>query len=231
MGIPESMSLGLQRKIRIVEEGTICRGFETLISWNQEGVQGETGPQGPEGSQGPQGETGLSGNTILNGVGVPTDEDPENALVGDFYMDTGAWCIYGPLTADGWGTGHPLQADGTCEQDTDTTKVVFVTSGRYTGNLGGVDGADAKCQAEADAAGLTGEYKAWISDEASSPAAAFTKNGGPYVLAGTGTHVAEDWADLTDGNLAAAINIHASGNAIDRGADTWTNTTTTGDLL
>jgi len=42
--------------------------------------------------------------------------------------------------------------------------VAFVTSTTYTANLGGIAGADAKCQARANAAGLPGTFKAWISD-------------------------------------------------------------------
>ncbi len=41
---------------------------------------------------------------------------------------------------------------------------VFVTSTTYDGNLGGITGADAKCQARADAASLGGTWKAIISD-------------------------------------------------------------------
>jgi hypothetical protein len=40
----------------------------------------------------------------------------------------------------------------------------FVTSTTYDGNLGGGAGADAKCQARAIAAGLTGSYSAWINE-------------------------------------------------------------------
>lgn len=40
----------------------------------------------------------------------------------------------------------------------------FVTSTKYDGNLGGIAGADAKCQARADAVSLGGTWKAIISD-------------------------------------------------------------------
>lgn len=40
---------------------------------------------------------------------------------------------------------------------------VFVTSSKYAGDLGGLDGADAKCRAAADAAALGGSWKAWLS--------------------------------------------------------------------
>ncbi|NUN04818.1 MAG: DUF1554 domain-containing protein [Bdellovibrio sp.] len=40
----------------------------------------------------------------------------------------------------------------------------FITSTTYDGNLGGIAGADAKCQARANAASLGGTWKAIISD-------------------------------------------------------------------
>lgn len=40
---------------------------------------------------------------------------------------------------------------------------VFATAASYSGNLGGLSGADQKCQAAADSAGLDGTYKAWLS--------------------------------------------------------------------
>ncbi|MDO8592633.1 MAG: dockerin type I domain-containing protein, partial [bacterium] len=44
------------------------------------------------------------------------------------------------------------------------TKRIFVTSTSYTGSLGGLAGADAKCQARATVGGLTGTWKALMSD-------------------------------------------------------------------
>jgi len=42
-------------------------------------------------------------------------------------------------------------------------KRVFVSSTKHDGNLGGLTGADAKCQQTADAAGLGGRWIAWVS--------------------------------------------------------------------
>jgi PKD repeat protein len=42
---------------------------------------------------------------------------------------------------------------------------VFITSGVFQGNLGGLIGADQECQAAADAANLGGVWTAWLSDE------------------------------------------------------------------
>lgn len=48
--------------------------------------------------------------------------------------------------------------------DAPPAKLVFATSSRYTANLGGLAGADAKCQQHASAAGLPGSYVAYLSD-------------------------------------------------------------------
>lgn len=95
---------------------------------------------------------------------------------------------------------------------TDGDKFVFITSTLYNGNLGGVAGADTKCQAHADAASLGGTFKAWIADDtdANAPAARFYQSPNPYKLT-TGTTVANNWADLTDGTLSAAIDYFETG--------------------
>lgn len=83
---------------------------------------------------------------------------------------------------------------------------VFVTSTTYSGNLGGLPGADAKCQTRAQAAGLSGTYKAWLStaDPNGSPATRFARATVPYRLV-NGVLIANDWSDLVDGRLSAPI--------------------------
>lgn len=50
------------------------------------------------------------------------------------------------------------------EEPPQPPNIVFVTSTTYNGNLGGLAGADQKCQARAEAAGLPkNTYKAWLS--------------------------------------------------------------------
>lgn len=65
---------------------------------------------------------------------------------------------------------------GTCDYKADTLPAgalsAFVTSGVFTGNLGGIAGADQKCQAAAAGANLTGSWKAWISDVNDVPGSA-----------------------------------------------------------
>jgi hypothetical protein len=89
-------------------------------------------------------------------------------------------------------------------------KAVFVTSQSFTGNVGGLAGADAICQTLAIAAGLPGKYLAWLSTMSSPPSKRFQKFDGPYVLV-DGTIVANDWGDLTDGTLESPIVLTESG--------------------
>ena len=87
---------------------------------------------------------------------------------------------------------------------------------------------DAKCQQLAEAAGLPGTYKAWLSDKTSSPATTFTRSNGPYVLV-DGTEVASNWLGLTEDLvfLLAPINITETGQGIGE-SFVWTNTAPSG---
>lgn len=59
---------------------------------------------------------------------------------------------------------------------------VFLSSQIYPGNLGGLIGADEKCNTLAQAEGLPGLYKAWLSTASVAAATRLTHNPGPYVL-------------------------------------------------
>jgi hypothetical protein len=105
---------------------------------------------------------------------------------------------------------------------------VFVTSSLYDGNLGGLAGGDAKCQARAAAAGLPGTYRAWLSGNALHASSRFDPSAGPYRLV-NGTSIATNLSDLTDGALAAPIHVTESGDFIDGSAQTWVWTATQSD--
>ncbi len=124
-----------------------------------------------------------------------------------------------------------IMADGTIEcTDIDTQKIVFVTSTVHNGALGGVSGADKICQDLADDAGLRGTFKAWISTSESSPTTNFTRSRVPYVLPDGNTMVAQNWYDLTDGELSHAINMNEIGGSV-AGDYVWTNTTHAGEII
>jgi hypothetical protein len=125
-------------------------------------------------------------------------------------------------------------ADGTCG-----ACLAFVTSTTQNGNLGGLTGADAICQARAAAGGLPGAsepntYKAWLSDSTGSPATRFrcteaNCSGQGYTRVDE-TPIASDWDALTDGELEFAISLTELGTYLrpfDSGV--WTNTLITGE--
>ena len=108
-------------------------------------------------------------------------------------------------------------------------KTVFVTSASFNGNLGGLEGADDKCQAEADGPASivpSGTYLAWLSDGFDSPDTRFTKSSHPYMLP-DGTKIAEDFTDLTDGSILRTIDIGPTGKSL--GSELfWTSTNPNG---
>jgi hypothetical protein len=105
---------------------------------------------------------------------------------------------------------------------------VFLSSTRYDGNLGGLSGADAKCQGLAEEANLPGTYKAWLSDSTSSPSSRFLPSTGPYRLI-NGTTIAANFTDLTDGTLLAPIDVTETGGGVGSSIGVWTHTLSNGN--
>lgn len=184
-----------------------------------QGTTGQTGAQGPEGPSGPKGDTGATGATgsqgQQGGTGAAGDPGatgpigpPGPASLSDLLGLEGT-----PCTADDGSISMvtvAVAADGTLGITCSSYKVVFVTSGTYKGNLGGLQGADSICQKEATLAGLTGVYKAWLSTSNGSPATRFPQFTGQYKLV-DGSEVASSWTGLTSGSLDTPINESASG--------------------
>jgi hypothetical protein len=91
-------------------------------------------------------------------------------------------------------------------------KCVFVTSATFNGNLGGLAGADARCQAAADAVGVRGTYRAWLSTNTVAARDRLTHATVPYYLI-DGTLVANSWADLVGGGPRHAISVSEKNTA------------------
>lgn len=105
------------------------------------------------------------------------------------------------------------------------SKRVFVTSTTYNGNLGGLSGADAKCQTRANTTNLGGTWKAWLSSVTISASSRLQHNSGQYVLL-NGTIIANDWNELTtltSGIIKSPINLNELNSQI-LSSDVWTNT-------
>ena len=88
------------------------------------------------------------------------------------------------------------------------TNIVFVTSVSYRGDLGGLAGADMKCNQLAAGANLPGTYIAWLSGDNTNARDRITDSAYSRV---DGVLVASSLADLTDGNIAAPINLDETG--------------------
>lgn len=110
---------------------------------------------------------------------------------------------------------------------------VFVTSQSLKGDIGGLAGADAKCQAAAGNANLRGTYKAWLSDATESPASRFPATAGPWRLPRNETDtglpplVATNFTGLTTCGatcLKSAIDRNENGAAVSQPYKAWTNT-------
>ncbi len=136
-----------------------------------------------------------------------------------------------PLAGEQCDDGNLSDNDDCSSECKKLARTIFVTSALYTGNLGGLAGADLKCQMLAEQAGLPGGFYAWLSDGAIAPSNRFVKSTVPYVLS-TGIVVAKNWTDLTDGTLQHAIDtteskgaapIPAAGCAAGK-PTVWTNT-------
>jgi hypothetical protein len=125
-------------------------------------------------------------------------------------------------------SGQVCSPEFGCIPNTPAPSLVFLTFEDFSGGaIGGLAGADAKCQQEASYEGVPGTYKAWLSDSTTSAAARLTHSRGPYVLV-DGSKVADNWSDLTDGSIARAITQTLTG---DRGlGGVWTGTSPSGGI-
>jgi len=111
-------------------------------------------------------------------------------------------------------------------------KYAFITESRFTGDLGGLNGADEICSHEASLANLPGIYAAWLSTGSNDPANRFSASLHGYLMA-NGSPLAVSWDDLTDGTIANTLNINQHGDPINYGPDcnetrAWSNTSEDG---
>ncbi|MBK8260494.1 MAG: hypothetical protein IPK80_04050 [Nannocystis sp.] len=126
--------------------------------------------------------------------GTTTGEE----LCGNGVVDVGEEC-----DGDGWGDQ--------CVDCELQWFYVFASSVAYQGNLGGVAGADEKCQKLAEAAKLKGTYLAWIADgtKKSSPALRFgfkPEDTREFKLV-SGDTIASNWAALLANSPVIPIDV------------------------
>ncbi|MFC1730257.1 MopE-related protein [candidate division KSB1 bacterium] len=122
---------------------------------------------------------------------------------------------------------EPADIDEGCDED---AAAVFVTFSGYSGDLGGMEGADQICMQEASGnTFLAGKvFKAWLSDNTIDARDRLFHYDKPYKTL-DGTLIAEDWNDLVtldDGTnyLKNPINVDASGRTPQVPELVWSST-------
>jgi hypothetical protein len=145
--------------------------------------------------------------------GEECDDGPGNS---NAYNGCRATCALGPRCGDGIldpnyetcdrgplnGTGQTNDEFAPCSSTCGFFgRILFITSDVWTGDLGGVSGADLKCQAAAKSSSLPNatKYRAWLSDDFQSPASRLSQWNSPVpvILVG-GTLVAADLGELAE---------------------------------
>ena len=148
------------------------------------------------------------------------------AVSADVSADWGLWS-YGHLTAAEpsvsrrWRFANPggnFSLRGRVMAGNVLYKRVFVTSTIYNGILGGVSGADDKCQARLDAASLGGTWLAWLATDTHNAQTDFIDVEWRR-LNGANT-LASDLTDLTDGSLDTSVHYDEFGQ--NAGGRVWT---------
>ena len=128
-----------------------------------------------------------------------------------------------PSTGDG-GDGGSDAAKG--------PRIVFVTNERFNGSMGGLSGADNRCTAAANDAGLGGSYVAWLGSGANGPSTRIPDPQRAIVFPDRKTSVAGSMADLAANGPRAALVVTERGaslTAADCADDrVWTNATAAG---
>ncbi|MCA9717480.1 MAG: DUF4215 domain-containing protein [Myxococcales bacterium] len=207
-------------------------------------TEGETTTTGGPGGTMSESESDATTATTSTTTSDPTNTS-EPADCGDGDVQPGEQCDDGnddnndgctnacqlPMCGDGYvgpneecDDGNKNDDDG-CNTACARDRVVFVTSKAYSGNLSGLSGATSACVSAAATAGLEHEnsFRPWLSDSDSSPIETFFQSNGRYVLVDKSTVVADDWSDLTDGDLQSPIDMTEYGELLG-GRVVWSNT-------
>ncbi|HRE90055.1 MAG TPA: hypothetical protein PK095_13055, partial [Myxococcota bacterium] len=164
--------------------------------------------------------------TFAHGFGGTTCPNTANTSCG---CPAPVDCIASNQTCD--------SSDPTNPSCVDARRLVFVSRFLVNGTMGsgGLAAADALCQTWANNAAHTqglvpgATFKAWLSDDSQSPSTRLNTAGGPFVTVNTSsvtTIIANDWADLTDGTLDAAIGTTEEGINPVGATEVWTGTAT-----
>lgn len=164
-------------------------------------------------------------------AGDLVDAPPRDAAALDAVLADGARFDAGIPPADGGGPGDggPAPVDGGGRMDagpdastspTWSRATIFITSGAYDGNLGGLAGADSRCRGAAGAAGLGPGFVAVLSSSTANAMDRAPVTG--EIRDTTGALVAPSASDLWEGRLTNEVLNDERGSALPRNSTAWT---------
>jgi hypothetical protein len=147
------------------------------------------------------------------------------------YLTCGTNGKWGATTTACTGSGatYCSISNGACGPN---PNVMFVTTGTQTGSLGGLSGADAICQSDAKAAGLSGTFVAYLSTSTQNASARLVTAGGGASrgwVRTDGMPIADTAANLAAGTLWYPPSLDQTGAAVTTSApEVWTGSLYTG---
>jgi hypothetical protein len=218
-------------------------GADARVEGDAKVVDQGTGDGSPPGADGADAPPDATQDVSSRDAPGDTSQDVSNDTSQDVAADVSADAPVNDAPSDaGADAGPEAGGDATADARPDGPSVlnglaIFVSSALYDGNLGGLSGADATCQTLAQAAGLSGSFRAWLSDSNTSASQRLSHGTLPYVLVDN-TVVAIGWTGLTSGTLLHAIDLTETGQAPTQGSlncsggilPVWTFTTASGGL-
>lgn len=119
-----------------------------------------------------------------------------------------------------------------CSSECLVTRIAFVTSSSFNGNLGGLAGADLKCKTAAKSLAFRPpdtKWRAWLSDGSNSPAQRLDVDFMGEYRRPDGKLIAQGWAGLTTGFISSPMLITEEVGSLDPLAKAWTNTLLNGE--
>jgi hypothetical protein len=169
---------------------------------------------------------GAGGNVSTGGGGGGGGRITSNITSSDTYAGTKT------ATGGAAGTGATAGSAGVvtwpAAPATGAQHVVFGTSTYYDGALGGSSGADAKCQARAEAAGLFGGWKALVSTATEDAYNHITLTGRVHNL--NNELVATNISDLFDGTISNGVKYNEYYAVISGEVRAWTGSLSSGAI-